>query len=441
MQRQKTIAKWLSIVLLTTIAIVSYVLISTMGKTPQSSSAVAGAGNDKKSDIINAPIVYSTLPRNAETVNNIKVAHVGGSEKETLLGHANFCGKTLLVFSTNSQDRDVKESGLYIAGFDKNQTLEKTIKIGGESSQYLCSANLKNGLIVFVKNAGQTDVFLFGETLTVSAKTSLKRYDFILPINNATGEFLCYDGEYMQALKIDDTLCAATDNFLYQSANLKIADAFKIGDQTLVFSQDGQDVKFISYSHNNGFICTYSQDKANILQILPIAASDSQTFVALLKTSSGLTLKSFDTALNLLQSRDIPTLQNGVVLTNDTGIEVLAGTSSYRYCPHLDYLGKQDVKCDENFEDSTSLSEVKGSGNVFVAKRKNGFVLCEKSGDKIKAIFECDNASAPSIKVIKNTDNSHSFYMFFVCDSTNEFSYMCFGDSDLFYLSLTTSKS
>lgn len=441
MQRQKTIAKWLSIVLLTTIAIASYVLLSTTSKSGQSTSAVAGAGNEKKSDIINAPIVYSTLPRNAETVNNIKVAHVGGSGQETLLGHANFCGKTLLFFSTNSQDRDVKESGLYIAVFDKNQTLEKTIKIGGESSQYLCSANLKNGLIVFVKNEVQTDVFLLGETLTVSAKTSLKRYDFILPISNAIGEFLCYDGEYMQALKIDDTLCAATDNFLYQSANLKVVDAFKIGTETLVFAQDGQDARFISYSHNNGFICAYSQDKATILQILPIAASGNQTFVTLLKTSSGLTLKSFDTALNLLQSRDIPAHRNGVVLTNDTGIEVLAGASSYRYCPHLDYLGKQDVKCNENFDDSAFLSEVKGGGNIFVAKRKNGFVLCEKSGDEIKTIFACDSASLPSVKVIKNADNSHSFCMFFVCDASNEFSYMCFGNSDLFYLSLTTSKS
>ena len=45
MQRQKTIAKWLSVVLLTTIAIASYLLLSTIGKNAPSDSAVAGAGN------------------------------------------------------------------------------------------------------------------------------------------------------------------------------------------------------------------------------------------------------------------------------------------------------------------------------------------------------------------------------------------------------------
>ena len=108
MQRQKTIAKWLSVVLLTTIAIASYILLSTIGKNAPSDSAVAGAGNTSQTDVPTPPIVYSTLPRACEFVKGFSVAHAGGSEQEEVVDYVDFCGKTLVFFSSNSVDRDVK---------------------------------------------------------------------------------------------------------------------------------------------------------------------------------------------------------------------------------------------------------------------------------------------------------------------------------------------
>ena len=139
MQRQKTIAKWLSVVLLTTIAIASYILLSTIGKNAPSDSAVAGAGNTSQTDVPTPPIVYSTLPRACETVKGFSVAHAGGSKQEEVVDYVDFCGKTLVFFSSNSVDRDVKEAGLYIAVFDGRATLERTVKIAGNGAEYLNS--------------------------------------------------------------------------------------------------------------------------------------------------------------------------------------------------------------------------------------------------------------------------------------------------------------
>jgi len=140
MQRQKTIAKWLSVVLLTTIAIASYILLSTIGKSAPSDSAVAGAGNTtSQTDVPTPPIIYSTLPRACETIDGLSVAHVGGSSQDTIIDYANFCGKTIVFFRSQSIDRDVKESGLYAAVFDSQTTLESTINRHRDFSFFLDS--------------------------------------------------------------------------------------------------------------------------------------------------------------------------------------------------------------------------------------------------------------------------------------------------------------
>ncbi len=441
MQRQKTIAKWLSIVLLTTIAIASYIFLSTIGKDAPSYSAVAGAGNTAQTDVPTPPIVYSALPRDCETVKQLSVAHVGGSEQEKAIDYVDFCGKTLVFFSSKSVDRDVKEAGLYIAVFDGKGTLEHTIKIAGSDAEYLTSSLGKNGLTVFIKNQNKTDVFLLNEEMTISAKTSIDRYDDIINVSTAQGLYLCVNDECMRMVKLDGALNQTTDNFVYQNGNIEVIETFYINGKTLIFAQVANCVKILQYTQDRGFICQFSQDKNSLLQVLPIIASNEQTFVTLIKSQNLLTINSFDVDLRAVQSRDVPYSQKAVMLATDIGIEVLIDGNIIRYCPHLDFLAKSEIDNPELVQNATEYHAVSGAENCFVAKRQKGFALLKKTDDNLTVIFECNQDVLPQIQALKNLDNSMRFSLFFDCDNTEDFSYMCFGDKDVFYLSLTTSQS
>ena len=441
MQRQKTIAKWLSVVLLTTIAIASYILLSTIGKNAPSDSAVAGAGNTSQTDVPTPPIIYSTLPRACETVKGFSVAHAGGSKQEEVVDYVDFCGKTLVFFSSNSVDRDVKEAGLYIAVFDGQATLERTVKIAGNGAEYLTSSLCKNGLTVFIKNQDKTDVFLLNEEMIISAKTAIDRYDDIINVSNAHGLYLCVNDECMRMVKLDGALNQTTDNFVYQNGNIKVAEAFYINGKTLIFTQVANQVKFLQYSQDRGFICQFSQDKSTLLQILPVVASNEQTFLALIKSQNSLTVNSFDADLRLVQSHDLPYSQKAIMLATDIGIEVLIDGNIIRYCPHLDFLAESEIDNPELVQNATEYHTVSGVENFFIAKREKGFDLFKKTGDNLTVVFGCSQDVLPQIQAIKTVNNSMRFSLFFDCDNKEEFSYMCFGDKDVYYLSLTTSLS
>lgn len=82
----------------------------------------------------------------------------------------------------------------------------------------------------------------------------------------------------MRMVKLDGALNQTTDNFVYQNGNIKVAEAFYINGKTLIFTQVANHVKFLQYSQDRGFICQFSQDKSTLLQILPVVASNEQTF-------------------------------------------------------------------------------------------------------------------------------------------------------------------
>lgn len=85
---------------------------------------VAGANDSNPQQQTPVKKTYSTFPRKAENIDKNAINHVGGSDDETLLSTVYYRGKTLVFFKSESDDRDIKESGLYIAVFS-NFALEK----------------------------------------------------------------------------------------------------------------------------------------------------------------------------------------------------------------------------------------------------------------------------------------------------------------------------
>ena len=126
MQKQKTLAKWLAIILLSTVAVCSYVLYDVLYLEKQEDQATADNSQGTEDTIPEDPTppevhipYYTTLPRYGESIEGVRVTHFGGENNDTLLDVINFGKKCFAIFSSSSVEFDMRESGLAVAVIDE----------------------------------------------------------------------------------------------------------------------------------------------------------------------------------------------------------------------------------------------------------------------------------------------------------------------------------
>ena len=469
MQKQKTIAKWLAVILLMTIAVACYIALSAIvGKNPSDNANVAGANDDKKQENVDNPTikpVYSVLPRKSETVKGASVAHVGGEGEEKVLDVFYFAKKTALVFHSDSEQYDLKEKGIYIAIFG-GETLEKTIKIANENAKYLSSCQTRNGIAIFTCDGSKTNVKIYDGNFDVSCENTIDAYDEIKA--NYYGENIeafCVKNGKIKRLVIDDSLRVKSDNFVLQTTAANIVQTIKYGDSTLLFLQDEQTAVGVRYDTNSGFTKRFSYDKHRILQILPVSQSNVQCFAILFETQNGLRLSLLSQTLNENAKYDISGESLGALFRNENGLKILLKNRIIRLCSHLEFISEKPfsditVSSKNNFEsskksidDASGLTSQRGAislenaydfscvrqeENMLVARFENFDCLLKLDDDEIAAVATfkyAENVFAETSII----DGQNKLSIFFDADSDSTATYMCFGKTDAFLLSVLTS--
>lgn len=469
MQKQKTIAKWLAVILLMTVAVACYIALSAIvGKNPDGNSNVAGANDDNNQENVDNPTikpVYSVLPRKSETVNGASVAHVGGEGEEKVLDVFYFAKKTALVFHSQSEQYDVKEKGIYIAIFD-GETLEKTLKIASENDKYLSSCQTRNGVAIFTCDGAKTNVRIYDGNFDVSCENALDSYDEINA--NYYGysiEAFCVKNGKIKRLVIDDSLRVKSDNFVLQTTAANVVQTIKYGGSTLLFLQDEQTAVGVSYDTISGFTKRFSYDKHRILQIMPVIQSNVQCFAALFETQNGLRVS----LLSLTLSENAEYIVNGenfgALFRSENGLKILLKNRIIRLCSHLEFISETplsniDVSSGNRFESSgktlDGASGLTSQNGAISLEKANDFSCVWQEENMLVARFEnfdCllklnDNelAVVATLKYAENvfattsiTDGQNKLSIFFDADSDSTSTYMCFGKTDAFFLSVLTS--
>ncbi|MBR2057049.1 MAG: hypothetical protein IJ978_05255, partial [Clostridia bacterium] len=88
MQKQKTIAKWLAIILLAMVAVGSYILYDALYIKKVDNQATAddyvdeNPNEDEEDTPVHVPY-YTTLPRQPEKIDGVTVTHFGGEGVDT----------------------------------------------------------------------------------------------------------------------------------------------------------------------------------------------------------------------------------------------------------------------------------------------------------------------------------------------------------------------
>lgn len=468
MHKQKTIAKWLAVILLMTVAVACYVALSTVANA-NSQTNVAGANDNPPTDLPNSPQkpIYSTLPRACEKVDGKSVAHFGGEGEENLLDAFSFAGKTVLIVSCDSTQYDVKEKGVYAAVFSGN-TLEKSIKIASENGSYLCACQTRNGIAIFCAENNETSVKIYDESFAVSCENTFEKCDDINAnyAQNAIKAFCSKDGK-IKSFVFDDSLNVSRDNFVLQTDDSKIVSRFDLGENTLLFLQDGEKAIGVTYNQNAGFTKRFSYNKHRILQVMPVLQSSSQMFLTLCKTSDSLTLYSHTPSLETNAEYTVKNQNFGVLLRCDNGVQVLCKDMCIRLCSHLDFISKtpldyiyeneknsgaNDEKSYLNYGSAKSLLQtdistasaldftcVAQEENMFVARFDGFDLLVEFTNGKLVNLCKFNYKNNAIISKGKQNDKAR-ISLFFDSDLSSDSTYMRFGKSDAFFISVLTNN-
>lgn len=475
MHKQKTIAKWLAVILLMTIAVASYVVLSALSDgSSDKNQNVAGANDTGNPDSpMPAPQpkpIYSVLPRKSETVHGASVAHVGGEGNETVLDAFDFANKTVLVFRSESTQYDVKESGIYIAIFSET-TLEKVLRISGKDDAYAAHCITRKGVAIFLGDATATTVRIYDENFDVVCQNTLGAYDAI-EANYSKGKInaFCLKDGLVRHVVLDDALRISTDTFLMQTESATFVQTIEYGDKTLLFLQDGAVALGAIFCDNTGFTKRFSLNKHSFLQIMPVANGTEQSFVAMFETQDGLSLYLLSSTLEFLAKYTAENEKCGVLLRCESSLNLLCKTRSIRLCSHLDFISESPLPpidglekfpslfsangasfssekslssalSNSNFslENATNFSCVLQEENLFVARFENADILLKHKDGKLRAESVFEYANSAIVSLGKSKDGTSRISLFFDCDSSTDTTYMCFGKTDAFFISVLTS--
>ncbi len=442
MQRQKTIAKWIAVILLCTLCVGSYLAINAIenGKFENQNSANAQQSpvtkpTDKPT---NVQPVYSVFPRENCAYQNASVAHIGGKGNDQYLASVYFADRLYVIFESDSQDYDVKQRGIHIAIFDKNTTsnqfdlLKSTQYIVDNSHKFLCASTLSNSIFLMFSTSSQTATILLNEEGKVSARNTLPLYtEATTYMHNNQLHVFASDGKQINALKLHTNLQYSTSNFVYSSTNCVIKNVVAIENEFTLSIQEKSDVKLLTFSYDYGFRVAHTQ-QGDFLQLLPICDDTTQSFLLASATQYGVKLSlistGFKTKTRLIENENVISLRQ-----QDNYVLAIGALNTYTFCTHLDLMSQEQTIIDGAEIDKSTCKTfpINGISPIVVFEDKNSAYLCIVK-EQISLIFDFGKINAN----FEIAEYQNVITAFFECTATNAYAYQTFGLNDVFVLSI-----
>lgn len=463
MQRQKTIAKWLAIILLLTAIIACYIAFSAIVNNKKIINPdVAGGANTENDDntTVNPPSdaddtpapVYSTFPRLNENVDGLTVRHTGGDGNDVLLGSVYYAGRRFVLFYSASMQYDVKESGIHIAVYGKDSLLSVN-KIADADESFIAASLVQNGLLVITKNSAQTKLRLFDSATNLTAENSCAAYtSYKLHVTSASARLYAADERFVYALTITQTLDVIRSNFVYPIEGADLVYTASADTSDILIVQAPQGIGILSFGASVGFTYRCDMNNCRLLQILPFSSNSKPAFALLAKSNDSIVIASIDDSLKKTASYLFKDAKAAVALLGENGnIHVYADNAKATFCSHLELQSSSVIQFDETLRtalllgaDETNADVSKGELNYkAIDGEQNKFIMSR--GNTQYIVSTDGNAVTPLIKVICKSltvvheplnDGISKLSVLFDGTAINGFAYMCFGASDVFYVTL-----
>ena len=184
MQRQKTIAKWLVIILLVTVAVGAYIMYDALylgGDTAEGGSTTETPSPTPDPVPEPEPPYYTTLPRPVQNYGGIAVSHAGGEGDDVTLGTVFTAERVFLFFSSASNEFDCRGAGTYLAVFSDDELLSVT-RIGGENAVFGGAKLTGDGVAALLSEDGAGRLLVFDDGGGVKGETELPPFTAAFPL-------------------------------------------------------------------------------------------------------------------------------------------------------------------------------------------------------------------------------------------------------------------
>lgn len=442
MQRQKTIAKWLAVILLLTAVIACYIVFGTISKNKTADRDIAGANGNDSAVLPDTPVpkpepVYSTFPRSPQEVDGLYVSHVGGEDNELLLDTLYFAGKRYVFFFSASVQYDVKECGLHIAQF-KDGNLISTSKFAEADETFVTASIVENGILVITKNSAQTKLRLLSAELSMICENSCPLYsDYKLYVTSAGARLYTADGGFVYANTVTSSLDVNRSIFAYPVAGAKLAYVAGLPSCDVVFVQSAQGVGFLTFTQTDGFKCKSQLANAGLLQVLPVPSNGKAGFAVLAKCDGGISATALDE--NLLQTAcyKFEGAKTAVALADNNNIRIIADGASATFCSHLDLQSSAPVTFDGNLDGAT-YTAIDGEKKYILISEGSSHTLAKIEGESLIPLRRFMGRTVRAVRDVINGKAELSVY--FDGNANNAFASMCFGASDVFAIRVKKSQ-
>lgn len=444
MQRQKTIAKWLAVLMLLTLAVASYVALNAIFGGRVDETNIAGAQDGNGTDEDNEPSpdigeqtppseeqtpphipVYSQFPREAETVGELYALNIGGEGDDILLDRITCFGKDILFFDSTSREYDVSESGLHLASI-AGGALEGTLFIG-ENEEYIDSTLSTGGLLVVTRNESQTLLRLISRELKITLKNAMPRYDsYALFTSGGALRLYVANADEASVYTISRTLSASKSNRRADLPNADIVCIMPTATVDILFLQTDSGISVYTFSTNEGFISQSELLNCRFEQILPIVTDGQQSFALLASSDDGYTLARLDKRGKQCESVNIEGATSAAMLKNGTNVTVLTKEKLYTFCSHIELTGCTDIsRADALFEDGKLRATEEGA---LYCESAQGAQLLSFDGDVIGVTLTLSGAEKPMI-----ADADGKISIAYSC-SASDFEGLGFGKTDVYFV-------
>lgn len=433
MQRQKTIAKWLAIVLLLTLAVGAYIIYDALyidaGGGANASDTPA---DDPSSDLVPPdPPYYTTLPRSNGTYAGVTVGHAGGEGADTVLGAVFSEGGELVFFSSDSDEYDCRGAGLYAAAFDSEGLVAVTRFAEGDAT-FGGAKQTADGIAALSSDDAGGKLTLFDFSGRVKGECSLPSFTAAFPLAGGDGLYVFFSTEtHLGCAVVESGLIVRESPFRLPEGGHTVREAMAgAGSFTLVTEREAEVTAVISFSESKGFSVKREYADADFCQILPIAGEDGAAWVLMTKSAGGLRLSVFGPSLELEAETAIDGAGNAVMFGDGVSFTVVRTGVTETYCRHLDLVSSVPT--------GMTVGEVlfvrsDSSGKIFAHAEEGTMSVVRLDGSDAVTLMEC--VAPPAGKVGYALSGEKLLLAFSTSDAEGIF-FENFGETDAYFVSM-----
>ncbi len=439
MERQKTLAKWLAVILLLTLIVACYIALSAILGGKKTSDNVAGADSvgdqngskpaqdqNEGNEEIPAPHipVYSVYPRASETVNGLTVAHLGGEKDEEFLKSMVYQSRQLIFFGSASEEFDARGRGIYVAEIDDRSVLSCARLTDGEE-EFVDCVRTADGLVTVTRNADETVFRLLDKDLSSKNASFCAAYSSyrLTSASGTTRMYAASDSE-IDAYSLSSTPRAYKSSHSMKVSNAKLCDSVATGTSDILFVQTSEGILILSYSTNTGFTQQNELLNREFVQVLPFSTDNEQTFVLVSVSNKGVHLDLLNKdGTSSYASFEIEGATSAAAIKNEGKLMVYSADKVYSFCSHLEFTSSEDFAPEVDAEEVFALA---GSDDRLLASANGTSYLLTTEG---KVLF---SAKAERLCISRRDGETMAFF----ASQDPPYSSLGFGKKDVFAVRL-----